>query len=723
MLSMHSSRATASRTTTLTALLLVLGSIAGCAGTPPAFSTKYPDNVETDIEVLLQRIDAAPRREPGTVAVGITSAPTRLYGFDIANRQKLWEQPVPATTEPMLAGDAVVVGTEGAVLGFDLRTGARRFSVSTGGKALRGADGETGLVAIALGEGMGTYARSEIVLVRGATVAWRRDIPGLVGVPAVIGGMVLVPWANQYLTALDDRTGNEIARVRTRDGVIAHALADRGNVYIGSHHGITRITSSIGSGTLRGAGFFSLPDQDLPGRPLLLRDIYTQEAAYTAESARHRIQLAWQPTTLGGARIGLQDDTLFLVYYRFVYGLSPEDLSIRWVHVHDQDIVGATARPGGLLVGDAAGNVSVLSAHSGDVVWQAATNMPSAAIKLPRGGADVAPGQPPGDTELLAQLMRAAQDTDARLVPGRVLAVDAINRMPDAEATANLIVLCDDDQLAPPVNQRACSALKNRSKGKEHLLAALQRHAGYLEGTTAPPVGALARAAATQNEVRAVPLLITHLQDPATRSRALPGLVEGLGGLGDERAFDPLRHFFALYHADPVDEHVVRALEIAPEVLVELGGEEARPVLEQVRDDGLGIYPVRDKARLALVTLDERAKAAAAAEAREGEPETPEQPDLPEVDPRSLMPTHLTTDLVNQTLLPVRDKLVDCLRNAEERIYQARVVLVIEDGKVLMVSVLPKELQTCVEPIVRAQTFPRTRAIKRERLTYTLKWQ
>jgi hypothetical protein len=172
-----------------------------------------------------------------------------------------------------------------------------------------------------------------------------------------------------------------------------------------------------------------------------------------------------------------------------------------------------------------------------------------------------------------------------------------------------------------------------------------------------------------------------------------------------------------------VDEHVVRALEIAPEVLVELGGEEARPVLEQVRDDGLGIYPVRDKARLALVTLDERAKAAAAAEAREGEPETPEQPDLPEVDPRSLMPTHLTTDLVNQTLLPVRDKLVDCLRNAEERSYQARVVLVIEDGKVLMVSVLPKELQTCVEPIVRAQTFPRTRAIKRERLTYTLKWQ
>ena len=91
-------------------------------------------------------------------------------------------------------------------------------------------------------------------------------------------------------------------------------------------------------------------------------------------------------------------------------------------------------------------------------------------------------------------MLAAAQDQDARLVPARLFAVSALAHMPQADATADLIELCDSPRLAPPVRERACVELNQRSIGADHLLTALERHAGYLEGTTAPPVGALAKA-------------------------------------------------------------------------------------------------------------------------------------------------------------------------------------------------------------------------------------
>jgi hypothetical protein len=47
--------------------------------------------------------------------------------------------------------------------------------------------------------------------------------------------------------------------------------------------------------------------------------------------------------------------------------------------------------------------------------------------------------------------------------------------------------------------------------------------------------------------------------------------------------------------------------------------------------------------------------------------------------------------------------------------------MVVEDGAVLMVSVVPAELQSCVEPLVLPQPFPKTRFPKKERLTHIIK--
>jgi outer membrane protein assembly factor BamB len=717
---MRSFSSHASRTRALVGLAIFAGA---CSGTPAAFGTRYPDNRDSDIELMLQRIDAAAERPAGTIAVAITAPPQQLYAFDLASRRVLWQRRVQADSAPYPAGNAVVLQSKDEIAGFDLHSGQPLFSFDRGTKTLKAADGDGKLVAVVVGEGQGTFAKSEVVAMRGDSIAWRREVDKLVGAPTVVGTMVLVPWANQFLSALDAQSGEEFARVRVHDGVIAHAWTDGGEVYIGSFHGISRVTSSIGSGTLKGAGHFELPDQELPGRPLLLEDVYTATKPPAPDSAQHRIAVAWRPQALDHIRIGLTDGNLYLVFYRFVFALDPRDYAVRWVYLHDVDIVGAAAQTDGLALTDERGRFGFLGASSGALLWSADSKLASTVARLPRGGGAAPDQAAVGPDQLPPRLLAAAMDADARLVPARVLAVEQLARLPQADATANLIELCDTARLAPPVRERACAKLKDRAIGADHLLTALERHAGYLEGTTSPPVGALAKAAASLKEKRAAPLLIAHLDDPNTRSSDLPAIVTALGELGDPAASEPLSDFLRLYHADPIDEHVVKALELVPDALVKLSGPVALPVLESVTYDGLGAYTVRQQARVALDALAAQQEAAQKSdEAKQAEQEQQVAAETQaEADPERFLPTHLTVDMIGEALLPVRDQLRACLTNAAKPTFQARVILVLEEGQALMVSVLPAELQGCVEPLVRAQKFPRTRLAKRDQVSYTIK--
>jgi outer membrane protein assembly factor BamB len=709
------------RTQATVAFLLVLLLGGACGGTPAAFSTKYADNDEDDIELLLDRVNNAPPRTPGTVVVGVTAAPTQLFAYDLAAQRLLWRQPVAATSAPFLAGESVIYQTADAIEAVALRDGGKQLEVDRGNKLLRGADGDGALAVFVMSEGMGTYAKSEIVLMRRGAVDWRLPIDGLVGVPAIAGTVVLVPWSNQFVTAIDIESGREVARVRVRDAVLAHALRDREHTYVGSQHGITRVSASIGSGKLRGAGYLRLPEQNLPGRPLLLRDVYAETAPATPDSAQHRIALVWEPRALEGVRVGLEDDNVYLVFYAFVFALDPRDYGVRWVHRNDADIVGAAASPGGVIIGDESGKLLQLAAASGKVVFRANSELRSTVVRIPMGARSVEAGAPIDPNSLRTELFAAAQDTDARMVPARLLAVRALAKLDDADATESLIALCDDARLAPAVRTAACSSLKTRALGVDHLLMALARHASFLEGTTAPPVGALAKAAAAAKEKRAVAPLLLHLGDPATPSSDLPAIVTALKELQDPSAAPGLRAFLQRYHADPIDVELVTALDRVPAALASLEGAAALPVLEQVMADGMGSLSVRQRAREEL----EKLQAIAAAEAAKAEaaknpaPET--VPSVVPVEPDPVEPTHLTTDLVNKALLPVRDQLQACLTAEGRKLFQARAVLVVEAGEVLMVSVMPSELQGCVEPLVRTQKFPQTKYPKKERLTYTLK--
>jgi len=693
----------------------------GCGAGGGAFATRYPDNVESTLQQLIGRAAAGARRTVPAVAAGVT-AEGKLYAYDLAAKRVLWQVPAHPRFAPLLAGDTVVIQEGERVVGLEIKTGAPRFQFDASDMHLVGADGVGADAVITLSSGQGTYARSRVVLMRGAARAWTHVLASPVGVPALAGDVVLVPWNNQYLSGLDAGSGEELARLRVREGVISHAFVSGGHVYVGSQHGIALLSQELLAGNL-GAGprtgpHYQPPPDDLPGRPPFLRDAYDAAPLPAPESAQSRVRMSWQSVLGANRALSMAADNLYLVFYRFVFALDPKDFTVRWLHTHEVDLVGARAQADGIVLADARGALSYLAASSGSPLWREQNGPASVNLELPAdqnaiGGAPVVAITP---VDLRAQLAAAAQDPDSRLVPVRLLAVQLLAKLTDPAATADLLALCEDERTTVGIRKAACNALRERKVGNDYVLRALERHGSFLAATAAPPVGALAKAASTQKETRAAPLLVSHLRDPNTPTQGLPELVQALGELGDAAAATPLSEFLLLYHADPVDEHVARALERVPDALYRLQGANARGVLTQVADDPLAADAARAAAQKVLAALDEQEKTGAAApEPTVAAPEEAAKPEAPK------NPAHITVDIIRQVLLPVHDPLQACIRDAKPDVFQARIVLVVEDGQVLMVSVLPEQLQRCIEPLVRSQAFPLTQLSQRDRVTYILK--
>jgi outer membrane protein assembly factor BamB len=692
-----------------------------CAGTPAAFSARYADNVEEDLTLLVQRVESAPQRTPPAIAVGVGTE-NKVYGYDLVARRVLWEVPARPRFAPELAGASVVLQEGQRIIGLDLKTGVQSFQFDAGDMHLVGADGDGNSCVVTLGSGQGTFAKSRVAFVSGSSRRWTRELEFPVGVPALAGSVVLVPWSNQYLSGLEASTGNEFARLRVRNAVISHALVAGGRAYAGSKNGIAALTREIVAANLETGPHYVAPSQELPGRPLFLRDAYATAPLPTPESAQNRIRLTWQPLAGTGPDVQLAGNNLYLLFYRFVFALDPKDLALHWVYTHDVDLVGARAQADGVMLGDARGQIRYLSAQAGATLWVEKNAPPSVDLELP--GDQSAVGAHAEGAAVAAdvrkQLAAAAQDMDSRLVPVRLLAVELLSKLDDPAATLDLLGLCEDERTTVGIRKAACNALRLRATGNEHVLAALARHAVFLDGTSAPPVGALAKAAATQHEVRATPLLIAHLKDPNTPPQGLAELVRSLGELKDATAAAPLSEFLLLYHADAVDEHLTRALELTPATLVRLQGEGARDVLAKIVADSLSVSTVQESARKALAQLDEQAKAGEKDPEAErlGAQRDSENAAKPE-PPR--LPAHITVDVIKKALLPVHDQLQACIKGAKPDVFQVRVVLVVEDGQVLMVSVLPEHLQACIEPLIRSQPFPLTQLSQRESVSYTIK--
>ena len=709
------------------ALLLL---VVACGGSGSAFGPTYPDNQASAIDQVTARLRANPAPDPAPVAVGLTAEP-QLYAVDLTSGAQRWKVAAehPASG-PQIGGPLVFLHETRGVVARDLATGAERFVVEDDALHLAGAGGEGEWSAMALTTGGGVGAQSKLVIARGGRVQHELSVPFALGAPTVAAGMVFVPWATQNLSVLDASSGDEIARVRITDTPVARAFRVGDDLYFGQR-GVFRFTSSVVSGTRADSAYFEPMDREIPGDPALMIDPY--RPAPGPDSAVHHIRFVWRPGG-EGETMRFADDTVYAVFYRFVFALDPEADAVRWVYQHPQDIVGAAAHQGGITLADQTGGFAFVGIESGRREWSASVDAAPTVVEV-RPGAHVPRGTPEGPAlSLHDQLVAAAQNTDSRLVPARKLAIHMLNSLEDPDVTGQLIVLCEDRRSPAPVRMEACARLAERTTGKEQVLAALERHERFLEGTVAPPVGPLARAAVAMEAREAAPALVAHLNDPATADDQLTPLLQALRELEATDAAESVRAFLALYHSEARDETLFGVMEAAAQTAVALEPEPAAELLERLGEDPLAAAPVRGKLREVLDAYraaQAEAEAETAAEAAEAEEEASEgeaddadadDEDAEAEEAQLVIPEEVTLPMVERALEAVRPEMTRCLGEHERRMRSARIVLVLAgDGSIQLVSVVPADLQRCLEPLVRSVEFPANSRNTRQQLTYTFR--
>jgi hypothetical protein len=534
--------------------------------------------------------------------------------------------------------------------------------------------------------------------------------------------MILLPWGTQNVTVLEADSGDELARIRFTDDMVGAAFVTDGHVYLGQRT-VFRLTPAIASGARASAAHLQCSLGELPGRPALVVDPY--QAPPDPASAVNRIRLAWRPIGEGES-VSMADDHVYLVFYKLVFALDPASGAVRWAAALDHDVVGSAAVPGGVLVVDDHGGVALLRAQDGVRGSLGEVGSGAVAARV-RGGTAPLSAQPDAEPlPLRDQLLAVAASTDSRLVPGRIYAVTALAALPEGEVTGNLVTLCEDRRAPAQLRSASCTALAARTAGPDEVLRALERHAAFLEGTSTPPVGALAQAAQAMSERRAVPALLAHLRDPETPSADLVALVGALAALGVRDAAEPIGDFLRLYHAEDGDPHLTRGLVAAIGAVVTLAGPTARDVVASVANDPLALGDVRSAAQTALAEIErvaepepDPADGGAEATAAEGTAEGTGAPPAVTDDSR---PEVLTAQLITATLTPVRDSLRACLQSVDSRPTSARAIIRLDgDGAVEGVSVTPSSVEGCVRTILRGVRFPANRRGTRQQVTYTIR--
>lgn len=663
-----------------------------------------------------QATHPAPRQD-SRAFVGVTTAPTQLFAWD-PDRGLLWEQPVEAKSAPLIVGDAVVLQEQDGVVVRNLSDGARRVVVSDNGQ-LVGADGIGSLLVIAVRyEGVGP--RGSISLVDGSSVRWTAPLTMPVGVPALIDRHVLVPWATQRLSALSVSDGTELARWHFNNTVLGHALVTNGHVLVGQL-GWTRLDERVLQASPDPFAVFTPFRRPLPVQLPLLRDGYL--AVAEPENAQHRLALDWQVVAAPDGTLSTANNMLLWRFYRLLFALSSSADELRWVRTFDHDLVGVAIAPGGSFIADSAGTLRFVGDNGVTIMRrELGRSLQVLAIRpagwIPAADATTDATEAPTGT-LREQLYAAAAFDDDRLGAARAYAVEHLARDNDASVTAQLIVLCEDRRSPPQLVSAACAGLAERETGGPDVLTALRRRASFLDGTTAPPVGPLARAAIKMKLHAAGPLLAAHAEDPNTPADDLVVLFDALAQLKHRPAAGPIERFVRLHHAEPAGAELIPALQAATRALSTLRVHSAREALEQVAEDGLTAPALRESATAALAQLNAPAvsSAAQASEANEAAGDT-EAPAEVITDPR---PSALTPEMVFKAMTPVRRSLVQCFAGDPAHPLQARLSMVVDGaGKSEGIFVVPTTLQACVEPLIRTIQFPATRA-GRQRLTHIIR--
>jgi outer membrane protein assembly factor BamB len=544
---------------------------------PSTFSTDWLNDGGHSIARVEQQLRTAPKPPSVNVALGVTE--TALLGIPLEGGGQRWSVPALPDTLPGVAGDLVVYSSRGKLFALDAKTGAPRWNTEVNGFWLRGV-GDDGKITVAT---LGTSDRKKSLLLgirRNGSLSLRIETPIVLGHPAARGGVALVPWAGQYVSAIDLESGDELGRLLTRE-LTSYALSSGGELFFGEK-AMLHFDENVRFASTNQGQRTALPERLLPGRPRWLAP--GGELPVIDSGAHAKVRVFAAPSWTG-AETRFASDSFVASYFRTAMGFDAKSAELRWVRALPSAVVGGAAAASGFVLCTADGKASFFGA-TGGTAGGADLGAPLRACVVEASTFRVPNGESPGP--LSAQLDRTLSQLDPEMAAAQAFLVSELGRLSDPGVTKTLIDLTTSARVPPDVRLRARDLLAQRRAGADLMLAALERHYDFLSGELlAPPVGPLADALSAMKEQRAAPLLARHLNDPSTEVSDVERAARALSSLATPEELPSLRTFFALYRATADEPLLVQAVVSVARALLRVGGSDGHSLVERAARDPL----------------------------------------------------------------------------------------------------------------------------------------
>jgi outer membrane protein assembly factor BamB len=581
-------------------LLLAFGAV-GCGGEPgrpKTFSTDWNDDKGKSIAEVRVRLRAA-KATPTTDLVVAVAGKDKIIATPLGSGPQ-WTATHALDARPVITGGVVVASGDGEIAAFDAASGKQLWTRPTGGVPFIGAGDDGENTAITLSRGGGSTL---LVVGRDGSVKSQRETDKALGEPAVLGGIVFVPWANQYVSALDVQSGDEIGRVTLRDKV-SRAMSIGGTLYFGEL-AFVRFDDNIVEASRGHASRVGLPSRELPGTPRLLTPGTEKTPPFA--NATDRARLFGRPD--GAANpLAVDSGRFYASYFRLVLGFEATKGQLAWVRTQPRDVIGGEAVMGGVVLCDEDGTIIVFDSQTGQTSMEKPIGEP---IKSCVVHADTfrAPKAPAQASTMGQQITEAVTLREATLATAQRLLLRELATVSDEGATKTLIDIASDPRSVAFLAADARAVLATRRSGASFMLAALGKHYDYLHDVlTSPPVGPLAEALGAMKEGKAAPLLAGYLLDPAITDDDVKRAAAALAIIGTDKEMPTLKQFFAMYRGSAPNDETAAAAASAAEAMLRIDPKSARPIVDAAVKDAMTASAVRSRLETLLAAVKPEGK-------------------------------------------------------------------------------------------------------------------
>jgi len=579
-------------------LLAVIATVAtlGACGPKSGFRlTSMNDNDRGELSAALAHRQLPEQPAPVNAAraprvfVLEAGSPKTIVAYDLAAGSVLWKADADVQSRISIGGDFIVEREGNALVARDQQKGSVRWKAGLGGE-LVGAAADRERAYATWHEGNRYY----LAAFDGASGSqlWKTDAEGQLGAPSAQGGIVLEPFLAQWLSIIDGKTGQHLARLRGLDQQISIVRVTSQVAYFGSKQGIMRLDARAANGTRASSTYGEVKVPPQLDKATFGRDVYNPvEEAYTAAD-RSRVLWASEPSE---GPLKFTDDGFAVHYFRYVFGFDLNG-TLRWAYSNPRVELIASDHTGKAIVAvSSTGDIVALDPKTGAVMTKKSLGTSAQVLGATFDADGWAPAGAEQPVETVAALVQIARDRDARFDRVKELAVQAMAKLSGAEVTKELLAILADNRAPQKLKDTVVDLLVERKDPASlpALTDQLAFHDDFIAKTESQALGPVARAIAGLGGAKlphdqiaaALAALQSHLDAASTQSSDLVFVIDAMAAIGQGAERPALGSHLLLYHCDDDlggDAAWAKAIVTALDVH---GGPGEHELLRQVAED------------------------------------------------------------------------------------------------------------------------------------------